>query len=657
MECERIEWPYPIHYGSRSVFSTDVLVLGGGIAGAHAAIAAARRGAKVTLVEKGSTKWSGSGGAGVDHWQAACLNPCCRVSPEELTVAVVESLGGYECGIKRYIQCVESYEVLLDLERMGLKIRDNEDEFKGAEFRDEQTKLLFAYDYRNRYTIRVWGRNVKPILHRALLNLGVSIFDRTMVTKILTQRDGDNIAALGAVGINTRTGEILIFLAKAIVLCIPEAEGLWDYAEPHGFGRNFHDPNCRGDGLAMAWDAGVKLTLLEKTLPSDGIWGYIPYSVGNAHNTWHGCSIVDSEGKEVDWVDRDGKKISYEARFMPADNQNFFIDGGSIGDPRNLYRIHPPGPDPALPERILRGDFVLPLYADLTSISPQERKCIYGVMVGNEGKTWVLKKTFDKYGFDPQRHLLQVPIFAPDEYTQPPVWWYSKLSQKHRRIGRGAGVLVDWDLGTNVKGLYAAGSVIYGHGDHAGAATSGRYAGRKAAEEASNKRLPVLSREIESQVNEHAEFIYSFIRRRDGLTWKDLALALNRIMQDYCGPYKHERSLNLGLRLLQKIRDHELEYVCARNPRELVRTLEVYSLLRVGEAVFWACLARKASSKFLNFYRIDYPSVDPPEWHKLFVVSKLDGKVFIEDLPTDYYLKDPYLPSYEENYRSHASRE
>jgi len=36
-----------------------------------------------------------------------------------------------------------------------------DDEFVGAEFRDEETKLMFAYDYENKYTIRIQGANMK----------------------------------------------------------------------------------------------------------------------------------------------------------------------------------------------------------------------------------------------------------------------------------------------------------------------------------------------------------------------------------------------------------------------------------------------------------------------------------------------------------------
>ena len=55
---------------------------------------------------------------------------------------------------------------MLDMESFGGKIRDTEDEFKGAEFRDDETKLMFAYDYKNKFTLRVWGSTFKPSLYK-----------------------------------------------------------------------------------------------------------------------------------------------------------------------------------------------------------------------------------------------------------------------------------------------------------------------------------------------------------------------------------------------------------------------------------------------------------------------------------------------------------
>src|SRR4030042_5921519 len=68
-------WPYPIRFENEKEIKTDVLVIGGGIAGCWAAISAARQGLKVALVEKGDTFRSGAGGPGCDHWWGARANP------------------------------------------------------------------------------------------------------------------------------------------------------------------------------------------------------------------------------------------------------------------------------------------------------------------------------------------------------------------------------------------------------------------------------------------------------------------------------------------------------------------------------------------------------------------------------------------------------
>ena len=126
-------------------FQADILVLGGGVAGCMAAIAAAGKGRKVVLIEKGATEMSGAGGSGCDHWESAATNPCSGVTPEELAMAMLDDNDGYNNGISHYIECREGYDRLLDIEKMGGKIRDTGDEFKGAAFRDEATKLMFAY--------------------------------------------------------------------------------------------------------------------------------------------------------------------------------------------------------------------------------------------------------------------------------------------------------------------------------------------------------------------------------------------------------------------------------------------------------------------------------------------------------------------------------
>ncbi len=648
-------WPYPVRYGQEAEAEFDVLVVGGGIAGCHAAINAARRGARVAVLDKGPVIRSGSGGTGCDHWHGACLNPCSKVTPEELVEVVDAYPYGitteYGNGITCYIMARESYDTLLDLEGMGVRIRDTGDEFVGAAFRDEETKMLFAYDYEGRHTLRVFGWEIKPALHRELQRLGVTIYDRVMGTSLLTEGGEQGARVVGATAINVRTGEFHVLRAKATVLATAQPLRLWVFStELQGFAAAHDDPNCAGDGCAMAWNAGAELTLLEKSAPHSGGFRYVPYGTGNAHNSWYACSIVDAEGKEVPWADRDGRILeTISERYRPAPGQKFYLYSG-----RASYRYQGPGLVPDLPERIARGEFKLPLYADLPSMPEHERRAIFGLMVGQEGNTRIpVYGVYTQAGFDPDKDMLQANVMPPDAYTYRP-WWGGIATRQWREVGflvDGGGVVFDWDLRTTLEGLYAAGVQLAGGADHAASSATGRYAGRKAAEYARMAREPVADR---AQIDREKTRVYAPVDRSDGVGWKELQAGLCRVMQDYCGEYRSEQTLQLGLEWLDSIRKGELSRACARNPHELMRTLECGVRLTVGEATMQASRARKASSVGLCFKRLDYPEVDPPEWDKLVTIRQEGGAVKTRDLPWDYWRRPPYSPIYAENYAAHC---
>jgi len=125
-------------------------------------------------------------------------------------------------------------------------------------------------------------------------------------------------------------------------------------------------------------------------------------------------------------------------------------------------------------------------------------------------------------------------------------------------------------------------------------------------------------------------------------------------MRDYCGRHKNEMTLNLGLRLLDELKTTELASAYASNPHELGRLLECQALISVGELAIKSSLERKASNSVLDFHRLDYPEMDPPEWNKLLPIRQENNKVVIRELPLDFHLKAPYAASYEENYQRYA---
>jgi succinate dehydrogenase/fumarate reductase flavoprotein subunit len=502
-------WPYPVRYGLENEVTADVLILGGGVAGCHAAINATKRGAKVVVVDKGPVRRSGSSGAGVDHWHGACTNPCSKITPEEM-VEGHEEYGGFHYGelgngMTCYITGMESYDTLLDVEKMGVQVRDINDEFTGAEFRDEKTKLMFAYDYESRHIIRVAAGNIKPIMHNELKRLGIQIYDFVMATCLLTENGKPGARVIGAVGVNVRTGEFYIFRAKATILSMGSPNGLWVFSTELGPSGT---PGLTGEGNAMAWQAGAEFNLLEGSSGSPGGFRYLPHSSGNAHNTWNACTIVDANGKEVPWVDRDGRILKTPLdRHLRSPGQKFF---NQMNAP---YELREPMLIRDLPERIRKGEYVLPLYADLPGMPPLERRAIYGLMVGNEGCTrYGIYDVFTKAGFDPDQDMPQASVLHPEAYVFTP-WWMGMAVRQWRNMSGGGGLVFDWDMKTTLDGLYAAGTQGAG-GDHSSSAVTGRYAGRKAAEYARTAPLAEIDKK---QVDAEKARIYAPVMRKNGM--------------------------------------------------------------------------------------------------------------------------------------------
>ena len=70
------DWPYPIKYGEGTEIVTDVLILGGGVAGCHAALNATKQGVKVAIVDKGAVIRSGCGECRCGSLAPRLYQPC-----------------------------------------------------------------------------------------------------------------------------------------------------------------------------------------------------------------------------------------------------------------------------------------------------------------------------------------------------------------------------------------------------------------------------------------------------------------------------------------------------------------------------------------------------------------------------------------------------
>jgi len=240
------------------------------------------------------------------------------------------------------------------------------------------------------------------------------------------------------------------------VLALAHPRREWVFStELNGGAATFADLNIVGDGHAMAWNAGAEYTAMEGSYGTAGGFAHIQYGVGYPDNTWYGCSMVDANGTAVPWFDGSGRELStVPDRFRPGQGQKFMLIGGGLVGSSVTPQTRGNYIDDSLAERIRNGELSLPLYADLPSLPEHERRAIFGLMVGNEGKSRVpVYETYTKAGFDPDRDMLQAPLMPPDAYRSPPLpprarrslsgasrsaaaWWWTGISSRASRTVR-----------------------------------------------------------------------------------------------------------------------------------------------------------------------------------------------------------------------------
>ena len=622
------EWPYPVKFGEETEYDVDVVVLGGGIAGCWAAITAARNGAKVAIMDKGDIRRSGSGGPGCDHWCNVPANPHSRVNPDEWANDEMNTLGDFSNGIGIEIQCREDFDTLLEMEQMGGKIRDTDDDFLGVEGRYDDTKFMFSPRYsvdgrlapaegwgvpgynppdqRKNTVIRVWGTTFKPALKKECQKLGVIILDRTMATSVLNEGGKQGGRVVGATGINVRTGEFVIVKAPTVIISAAGLGFLYTLDTEHGGISTMHSRNECGDATVMAWKAGAKITMMEGSSPSR-------FSGGLKHKWYTGGA--DTSYENIPLVDADNN-------VLPAPKQSW-EDGGVMFSPNAKVIAD-------LREGIKAGKYKLPFFADFAGTKPEEAHATWDLMLTEESTTKVMVDTMEQDGFD--KHKDQILNYTFIE-MQP--------SQQYRDAGSGGGIMTDWDLMSNVEGLYAAGGSMFSPQDHSYCAATGRYAGRKAAAFAKKTTPGEICR---AQVDAEKARCLAPTKNETGIDWKEMNFGINRVMQYFASEFKNETLLNMGLEEIDRIEKNAVPQLSATDPHKLMRTLEDLFILDSAKIVMNAMKERRLTSPKLRIERTDYPNNDPEEEKHYLAQYLKDGELHFERIPTRYWgdLKEGY---------------
>jgi len=283
-----------------AVYTSDVLVIGGGIAGLFAAITAHGNGADVVLVEKNYAGRSGSSIMG--SGQLNVYNPDWGMDFDKCFRKFVRT--GEYLNDREWLKVMmlESWSVYECMRDWGVEFPSTEESFRSYmnSVHDWQQSEEGEKDIDSNPG---WGmiplkhREVPPKLRLHAAKEGVRFVDKTMITELI--RD-DNGGVCGAVGFRTEDGEPAVFRAKAVIL----AGGKNNFRSA---GMNIAE--LTGDPNAMAYRAGAELTGFEfpdlhMGLERDPVWK----GTGEIYPAY--WNFIDSHGEPIPMMGFDLSMVS-----------------------------------------------------------------------------------------------------------------------------------------------------------------------------------------------------------------------------------------------------------------------------------------------------------------------------------------------------------
>ena len=218
-----------------AVYQHDVLIIGAGLAGLRAGLAAQAAGADVAVITKvhpvrsHSNAAQGGINAAVDEddtWEDHAFD----------TVKGSDYLGDQDA---IEVLCSEAGAEVLSMERMGVIFHRDETGHLGSRaFGGQQrARTYFVGD--------ITGQAMLHVLYEQLVKQGLRVYEEWFVMDLIVE-DG---ACVGCVAMDIRTGQLSVIGAKSVII----ATG--------GAGRVYEPSTnaliCTGDGISLAYRAGA----------------------------------------------------------------------------------------------------------------------------------------------------------------------------------------------------------------------------------------------------------------------------------------------------------------------------------------------------------------------------------------------------------------